>query len=104
MNDQLGNLVEQEKFSAKKTIGFAAYSAASTANGLLVSYLTYYATDSLLLTAAGYDGSLAVQPDSALSAINFMYNIFPAICAAIMFIGCNLLKVEEANKKLRNEA
>ena len=58
----------------------------------------------VVLTTAGYDGALAVQPASAVSAINFMFNIFPAICAAIMFIGCNLLKVEEANKKLREEA
>ena len=58
----------------------------------------------VVLTSAGYDGALAAQPDSAVSAINFMFNIFPAICAAIMFIGCNFLKVEEANKKLRDEA
>lgn len=51
----------------------------------------------------GYDGSLAVQPDSALTAINFFFNIFPAVCAALMFVGLQFCKVEEANKKLRGE-
>ena len=51
----------------------------------------------------GYDGALAVQPDSALGAINFMYNIFPVICAVLMMIALYFCKVEEANKKLREE-
>lgn len=57
----------------------------------------------IVLTRFGYDGALTVQPDSALSAINFMFNIFPAIVAAIMYIGLKFCKVEEANKKLRNQ-
>ncbi|HJB82974.1 MAG TPA: MFS transporter [Candidatus Mediterraneibacter intestinavium] len=57
----------------------------------------------IMLGWFGYDGSLAVQPDSALSAINFFFNIFPAICAALMFVGLQFCKVEEANKKLRGE-
>lgn len=51
----------------------------------------------------GYDGALAVQPDSALGAINFMYNIFPVICAVLMMIALYFCKVEEVNKKLREE-
>ena len=56
-----------------------------------------------VLSAFGYNGAIEVQPDSALSAINFMYNIFPVICAALMFIALHFCKVEEANKKLKEE-
>lgn len=57
----------------------------------------------IVLSQFGYDGTQAVQPDSALTAINFAFNIFPAICASLMFIGLNLCKVEKANKELRGE-
>ena len=56
-----------------------------------------------VLSAFGYNGAIEVQPDSALSAINFMYNIFPVICAVLMFIALHFCKVEEANKKLKEE-
>ena len=56
-----------------------------------------------VLSGFGYDGAAAVQPDSALSAINFMYNIFPVICAALMFVALHFCKVEEANRKLKNK-
>lgn len=58
----------------------------------------------IVLSKFGYDGALAVQPDSALNAINFLFNIFPVFCAALMFIGLQFCKVEEANKKLRGES
>ncbi len=57
----------------------------------------------IVLSRFGYEGAITVQPDSALSAINFMFNIFPAICATVMFIALHFCKVEEANKKLRGE-
>ncbi|MCI9128239.1 MFS transporter [Lachnospiraceae bacterium 29-91] len=57
----------------------------------------------IVLSGFGYDGALTVQPQSALSAINFMFNIFPAVCAAVMFIALRFCKVEAANKKLRGE-
>lgn len=56
-----------------------------------------------ILSAFGYDGALAVQPDSALTAISFLYNIFPAICAVLMFIALHFCEVEAANKRLRGE-
>lgn len=40
----------------------------------------------LLMGRSGYDGQLAVQSDSALSMINFLYAGFPAICAIICII------------------
>ena len=55
----------------------------------------------VVLDGFGYDGSAAIQPDSALAAINFMYNIFPVICAALMFIAFHFCKVEEENKKMK---
>lgn len=54
-----------------------------------------------VLSRAGYDGAAAVQPGSALSAINFMFNIFPVICAALMFVAFHFCKVEKANKELK---
>ena len=56
----------------------------------------------VLLDKFGYNGAFLVQSDSALRAINFLYNIFPAICAAIMFFGLHFCKVEKANQDLMN--
>lgn len=54
-----------------------------------------------VLTSAGYDGALAIQPESAKVAINMMYNVFPAVCGVIIYIVCRLFKVEKVNAELR---
>ena len=56
-----------------------------------------------LLELSGFDGRLAVQPDSCISMLNFMYLWLPLIInAAIMLILAGM-KVEKVNERLRAE-
>lgn len=65
-------------------VGMAVMSMATKlANGLSVAAVGW------LTEAGGLDATLAVQPESALVAINFSYNYVPAICCGI----CALLMV-----------
>ena len=56
-----------------------------------------------LLAASGYVGGAEVQPESAVTMIQFMYLWIPAIILAIVAVVLSRLKVESANKKLRRE-
>lgn len=56
-----------------------------------------------LLAASGYVGGAEVQPESAVTMIQFMYLWMPAIILAIVAVVLSRLKVESANKKLRRE-
>ena len=51
--------VETEKFSVKKTVGYCSYKAAGIANSLFISYLSFYATDSLFLATVSIGMVLA---------------------------------------------
>lgn len=53
----------------------------------------------ILLSAGGYVANAAVQPDSAINMLNFIYLWIPLICAVLMTIILSQLKVEQANAK-----
>jgi GPH family glycoside/pentoside/hexuronide:cation symporter len=53
-----------------------------------------------LLAASGYDGSLAVQPQSAVSMITFLYAALPLIITGVGAILFFFMDVEKANKRL----
>lgn len=57
----------------------------------------------IILGIAHYDGALATQPASAHFAINFMYNIFPAIAGFLLFFTFKTIRVKEENDRLRAE-
>lgn len=54
-----------------------------------------------LLQAGGFDGTVAVQSQSALNMISFMYTWLPVIFCAISTVILVFQKVEEANEKLK---
>ncbi len=54
----------------------------------------------LVLELGGYDGSLAVQSEKAISTINLVMNVFPAVACTVIFILFAFIKVEKANKEL----
>lgn len=56
-----------------------------------------------LLSASGYVGGAAVQPDSALAMLNFIYLWIPIIIAVIVFVLLMFLTVERANAQLRQQ-
>ena len=57
----------------------------------------------VILGIAHYNGALATQPASAKFAINFMYNLFPAIVGFILFFTFKTIRVIEENERLRAE-
>ena len=54
-----------------------------------------------ILGFAKYDGAQAVQPASAHVAINFMFNLLPAIIGFVLFFTFKSIRVKEENQKLR---
>ena len=52
MNEMKTNLAAEEKFSAKKAAGFGFNYFSSILNMLFISYLTFFATDSLYMSGA----------------------------------------------------
>ncbi len=56
-----------------------------------------------LLELSGFDGRLAVQPDSCISMLNFMYLWLPLIINAVIMLILAGMKVEKVNERLRAE-
>ena len=54
-----------------------------------------------LLEFAGYDGTLAAQPDSAISMLQTMYLWIPVVITLIITFIMSRMKVEKANEELR---
>ena len=54
-----------------------------------------------LLEFAGYDGTLAAQPDSAISMLQVMYLWIPVVITLIITFVMSRMKVEKANEELR---
>ena len=54
-----------------------------------------------LLEFAGYDGTLAVQPESCMTMLNVMYLVLPAVITLIITFVMSRMKVEKANADIR---
>lgn len=54
-----------------------------------------------LLELAGYKGTLAVQPDSAISMLQTMYLWLPVVITLVITFIMSRMKVEKANEELR---
>lgn len=57
-----------------------------------------------MLAAGGYINGAAVQPESALSMLSFMYLWLPAILSGLIALVLSRMNVEQANAKLLQEA
>ena len=55
----------------------------------------------LVLGLAGYDGTLEVQSASANMAIGGMYNIFPLVCYAVMFVLAMFYKMDDVRPQMQ---
>ena len=54
-----------------------------------------------LLEFSGFDGKLAVQPDSCINMLYFMYLWLPFILDLVIMLVLAGLRVEKANERLR---
>ena len=57
-----------------------------------------------LLEFAGYDGTLAVQPESCINMLKTMYLVLPVVITLIITFVMSRMKVEKANAELRAAA
>ena len=56
-----------------------------------------------MLEWSGFDGKLAVQPESCINMLKFMYLILPVIILAVIALVMSLMNVEKANAELRKK-
>ena len=68
-------------------------------NVIFIGYISFYASD--VLGLAGYDGTLEVQSASANMAIGGMYNIFPLVCYAVMFVLAMFYKMDDVRPQMQ---
>ena len=73
--------------------GFAAKVGAGLGSGIL----------GILIGMAGYDGNLAVQPDSALTMIRLLYSLIPAAMYILVYLSYRLYKLDKQIPMIREE-
>ena len=54
-----------------------------------------------MLAASGFDGSLAVQPESCIRMLYFMYLWLPMLINLVITLVLSRMNVEDANEKLK---
>ena len=101
LNALIAEASEHTFMTKKKRIDGMMFSATSL--GVKIGGGIGVAVTGWLLAASGYVGGAEVQPESAVTMIQFMYLWMPAIFLAIVAVVLSRLKVESANKKLRRE-
>ena len=99
LNALIAEASEHTFMTKKKRIDGMMFSATSL--GVKIGGGIGVAVTGWLLAASGYVGGAEVQPESAVTMIQFMYLWMPAIILAIVAVVLSRLKVESANKKLR---
>lgn len=101
LNALIAEASEHTFMTKKKRIDGVMFSATSL--GVKIGGGIGVAVTGWLLAASGYVGGAEVQPESAVTMIQFMYLWMPAIILAIVAVVLSRLKVESANEKLRRE-
>lgn len=99
LNALIAEASEHTFMTKKKRIDGMMFAATSL--GVKIGGGIGVAVTGWLLAASGYVGGAEVQPESAVTMIQFMYLWMPAIILAIVAVVLSRLKVESANKKLR---
>lgn len=56
-----------------------------------------------MLEFSGFDGKLAIQPDSCIDMLHFMYLWLPFLLDFIIMLVLSLMKVEKANERIKAE-
>ena len=56
-----------------------------------------------MLAASGFDGTLAIQPQSCINMLYFMYLWIPLIITLVITLVLSRMNVEDANAKLKEQ-
>lgn len=100
MNAVIAACSEHTYLTKNKRIDGAMYSC--TSFGVKLGGGIGTAISGWLLDFSGFDGSLAVQPQSCIDMLHFMYLWLPVIILAIIAFIMTKLDVEKANAKLKS--
>ncbi|MBO5158359.1 MAG: MFS transporter [Lachnospiraceae bacterium] len=101
MNAVIALCSEYTYLTKNKRIDGAMYSC--TSFGVKVGGGIGTALTGWMLAYSGFDGKAAVQPESCLEMLKFMYLILPVIIMAIIAFIMSRMNVEKANAKLREK-
>ena len=95
----LGEICEYSKLKFK--VSLEATVSSCNSFGTKVGNALGVALVGWMLGAVNYDGTLAVQPQSSIDMINFIFVVLPIVCQIIIAVLLAFMDVEKANKKLR---
>lgn len=99
MNAVIAECSQYTYFTKGKRVEGTMYSCTSL--GVKLGGGLGVAIQGWLLELAGYKGTLAVQPDSAINMLKIMYLWLPVIITLIITFIMSKMKVEKANEELR---
>lgn len=101
MNAVIASCSEYTFLTKKKRVDGTMYSCTSL--GVKIGGGLGTALSGWLLEFSGFSGKLAVQPESTINMLHFMYLWLPLIIDVIIMFVLSRMNVEETNEKLKEE-
>ena len=99
MNAVIASCSEYTYLTKHKRVDGTMYSCTSL--GVKLGGGLGTAVAGLMLAASGFDGSLAVQPESCMQMLYLMYLWIPLFISLLITFVLSKMNVEEANEKLK---
>ncbi len=101
MNAVIASCSEYTYLTTKKRVDGTMYSCTSL--GVKLGGGLGTAIAGWMLAASGFDGTLAVQPESCMNMLYFMYLWIPMFISLVITLVLSRMNVEETNEKLKQE-
>ena len=102
MNAVIASCSEYTYLTKNKRVDGAMYSCTSL--GVKLGGGLGTAIAGWMLAASGFDGMAAVQPESCIRMLHFMYLWLPMLISIVITIVLSKMNVEDANKKLMQQS
>ena len=102
MNAVIASCSEYTYLTKNKRVDGALYSCTSL--GVKLGGGLGTAIAGWMLAASGFDGMAAVQPESCIRMLHFMYLWLPMLISIVITIVLSKMNVEDANKKLMQQS
>ena len=102
MNAVIASCSEYTYLTKNKRVDGAMYSCTSL--GVKLGGGLGTAIAGWMLAASGFDGMAAVQPESCIKMLHFMYLWLPMLISIVITIVLSKMNVEDANKKLMQQS
>lgn len=102
MNAVIASCSEYTYLTKNKRVDGAMYSCTSL--GVKLGGGLGTAIAGWMLAASGFDGMAAIQPESCIRMLHFMYLWLPMLISIVITIVLSKMNVEDANKKLMQQS